>query len=268
MTTDELKKAAAELAVTYVKSGMIVGLGTGSTIQFALERIAELLKIGELKNIFGIPSSLQTEREAKRLGIPLATLDEYPEIDLTIDGADEIAFGFAESYSDPVLTGEESLNNFAEGHVASVSTEEKTPAKKSTNDIYLIKGGGGALLREKVIAQASKEEIIIIDENKFSNVLGTKWAVPIEVIPFALNAEVEFLKSMNAVVSIRVNNDESKFKTDEGNYIIDCNFGKIKDIKALSTLLNCRAGIVEHGIFVNLVSRVIIATQEGVKEFS
>lgn len=266
MTKNELKKAAAELAVSYVKSGMIVGLGTGSTTQFALERIAELLKTGELKNIIGIPSSLQTEREAKRLGIPLATLDEYPEIDLTIDGADEVAFG----YTEPTSICDESKNEPATEN--RISSEEKSPTKKTNvkknpNEIYLIKGGGGALLREKIIAQASKEEIIIIDENKFSDILGTKWYVPIEVIPFALNAEVEFLKSLNVAVNIRLNNDESIFRTDEGNYIIDCNFGKIMDVKALSTLLSCRAGIVEHGIFVNLVSRVIIATQQGVKEF-
>lgn len=88
--TNQLKKEAAIKAVEYIKSGMIVGLGTGSTVQFALEEIARKLNSGELKDIIGIPTSIRTRNESKRLGIHLTTLDENPEIDLTIDGADEV----------------------------------------------------------------------------------------------------------------------------------------------------------------------------------
>ena len=90
LSQDELKKQAAWKAVDYVKSNMVVGLGTGSTAAFAVDRIGELLKNGTLKNIIGVPTSIRTYEQAKSLGIPLATLDEQPHIDVAIDGADEV----------------------------------------------------------------------------------------------------------------------------------------------------------------------------------
>lgn len=85
-----LKKQAAEEAVKYVVSGMVVGLGTGSTAYYALQRISELLATGELENIYGIPSSIHTAQEAQKMGIPLSSLDDHPRISVTIDGADEV----------------------------------------------------------------------------------------------------------------------------------------------------------------------------------
>ena len=90
MDQDELKKQAAWKAVEYVKSGMVVGLGTGSTAAFAVDRIGSLLSSGELKDIVGVPTSVRTYEQAKSLGIPLATLDEQPKLDVAIDGADEV----------------------------------------------------------------------------------------------------------------------------------------------------------------------------------
>lgn len=128
--SDSLKRAAGEFAVTRVEDGMIVGLGTGSTAKFAVEALGKRVAAG--LRITGIPTSEQTAEQARRLGIPLATFDEYTEIDLTIDGADEV---------------------------------EKTT-------LGLIKGGGGALLREKIVASASKRLIIVADESKFVDSLG------------------------------------------------------------------------------------------------
>ena len=221
---DELKKLAAEEAVKSVKSGMVLGLGTGSTTKFAILKIAELIKSGDLKNIVGIPSSVQTEKIAIENGIVLTTFKAHQAIDLTIDGADEV---------DPNLN--------------------------------LIKGGGGALLREKIIAQASKAVLIIVDENKLSESLGTKWHVPIEVIPFAEEVEKRYLESLNSTVKTRVNSDGSKFITDEGNIILDANFGVIKDPAQLAKRIELRAGIVEHGLFINLVTKVIAAGSSGIK---
>ncbi|OGU55204.1 MAG: ribose 5-phosphate isomerase A [Ignavibacteria bacterium RBG_13_36_8] len=225
MNQNELKKQAADYAVTnYIKSGMIVGLGAGSTSLFALKKISELISKGELKNILGIPSSLQTEREAVKLNIPLTTLEEHNVIDVTIDGADE------------------------------------TDPQKN-----LIKGGGGAMLREKVLAQASRQEIIIIDESKYSETLGTKFPVPVEVIPFAVTVEKIFLESLGAKVQIRIPINKDKFITDDGNNILDCDFGPIKDPRKLSALLNERAGIVEHGIFIDLCTHAVIAGKNGIR---
>ena len=218
-----LKRKAAERAVESIQSGMILGLGTGSTTRFALDFIGQGIKMGRLKNIVGIPSSLQTENQAKEFGIPLTTFDDHPEIDLTIDGADEV---------DPQLN--------------------------------LIKGGGGALLREKVLAQASRQNIIIVDESKLSSQLGTHWPVPVEVIPFAWKPEANYLTSLGATVVLRKKQDVP-FTTDQGNFILDCGFGLIPDLKELAMKLNQRAGIVEHGLFLGLATEVIVAGEDGIR---
>ena len=220
--SETLKYEAAKKAVELIHSGMIIGLGTGSTANFALEIIAEKLHNGLINDIKGIPSSAATEKLALNLGIPLTNLSENPIIDLTIDGADEV-------------------------------------------DLHknLIKGGGGALLREKIIAQASKREVIIVDSSKLSDRLGTKWHLPIEVIPFAHSSEKHFLEILGAEVTLRKINGEI-FITDENNYILDCNFGIIENPEELVLKLNDRAGIVEHGLFVNLCHTLIVATETGV----
>jgi ribose 5-phosphate isomerase A len=223
-TQDELKQKAAFYAVEFVKSGMVVGLGSGSTANFAVQRLAARIEAGELERIVGIPSSARTESLALRLGIPLTGFEQQQQIDITIDGADEV---------DP--------------------------------DLNLIKGGGGALLREKVVAQASRRNIIIVDESKLSNQLGTKWAVPIEVIAFASKVEEHFLKSLGASVIPRRLEEGQSFKTDQNNLILDADFGPIADPAGLAALLGGRAGIVEHGMFLGLASDVIVAGAEGIR---
>jgi len=221
---EKQKRSAAYRAVSYLNSGMVVGLGTGSTAKFALERIAARMKAGELKDLLGIPSSRQTEELALALSIPLTTLDAHPEIHLTIDGADEV-----------------------------------------DNDLNLIKGGGGALLREKVLAQASNRMIVIVDESKRSKRLGTRWPLPVEVLPFARQVEENYMKSLGATVKLRLGPDDRPFRTDEGNFILDVNFGPMEDPVALSGRLNERAGIVEHGLFIGLASEVIVSGTGGIE---
>lgn len=220
---DELKKLAAEAAVDRLESGMVVGLGTGSTTRFALERVSELIREGRLKKIVGIPSSLRTERQARELGIPLTGFESHPNIDVTIDGADEV---------DP--------------------------------DLNLIKGGGGALLREKVLAQASRCNIIIVDESKLSDRLGTRWALPVEVVPFARAVEERFLKSIGATVALRTQNAQA-VATDQGNLLLDARFGPMGDPGRLAQQLSGRAGIVEHGLFVGLAHELFVAGTDGIR---
>lgn len=219
-----LKQKAARYAVDFIISGMVVGLGTGSTAAFAVMRIGERLKSGDLKDIVGIPTSIRTEKLARELNIPLCQLGAQPAIDVTIDGADEV---------DP--------------------------------DLNLIKGGGGALLREKVVAQASRRNIIVVDESKLSPQLGTRWALPVEVIPFAAKAEENFLKSLGASISLRLDDKGQPYQTDQNNFILDANFGKIADPNHLAAKLNERAGIVEHGLFLGLAGDVIVAAQNEIR---
>lgn len=219
-----LKRQAAERAVEFIQSGMIVGLGHGTTAIWATRRIAELIKSKALTDILAVPCSKQTEEEARQLGIPLTTLEEHPHIDITIDGADEVAPNFD-----------------------------------------VIKGGGGALLREKIVAQATRREIIVVDESKLSPALGTKWAVPVEVIPFGYGSQKDFLEGLGAKVVIRQKDGET-FHTDQGNIILDCNFGPISDPSVLAEKFKQRTGIVEHGLFIRLVSDVIVASTSGIRE--
>ena len=221
---DELKQQAAIHAVELVESGMVVGLGSGSTANFATQRIAERINSGGLKNIVGIPSSARTEKLAIKLGIPLVDFEKQQQIDVTIDGADEV---------DP--------------------------------DLNLIKGGGGALLREKVVAQASRQNIIIVDESKLSSHLGTKWALPVEVIAFARQPVAAFLQSIGASVTIRRAGDGRYFTTDQNNLILDADFGPLDNPAKLAQQLNERAGIVEHGLFLGLATDVIVAATNGIR---
>ncbi|MFC2078504.1 ribose-5-phosphate isomerase RpiA [Candidatus Bipolaricaulota bacterium] len=221
MSKEAFKKLAAHRAVEFIRPGMVVGLGHGSTTAFAIERVGQLLKAGELSGIVAIPCSLEVQDHAESLGIPLTTLEDHPVIDLTIDGADEV-----------------------------------------DSEMNLIKGGGGALLREKVVACASHREIIIVDGAKLSAKLGTRFALPVEVVPFAWAIEKAFIEGLGAQVSRR--GEESPFLTDQGNYILDCRFQTIGDARKLAGRLNDRAGIVEHGLFIDLATDLIVANAQGV----
>lgn len=246
MNINTSKKHSAEKAVEEIKSGMVVGLGTGSTFHYALLKIADRINSGELKDIKCVASSKQTELKAIELGIPLITLNELYKIqqpsqnnepgvsevysqlviDLTIDGADEV---------------DEELN--------------------------LIKGGGGALLREKIVVQSSRHFIVVVDESKLSKKLGMNFSVPVEVLQFALEGELRFLESLGANVKIRKNSDGEHFITDEGNFILDAKVNAIDNVNEFAALLEQRAGIVEHGLFrCSLVDKVICSKYDSAVE--
>jgi ribose 5-phosphate isomerase A len=220
----ELMRAAAERAVEFVESGMVLGLGAGRNAAFAIARIGALLREGRLQRIAGVPSSAQVEAAARAAGFPLTTLEDHPALDLTIDGADEV---------DP--------------------------------DLNLIKGGGGALLHEKIVAQASRREVIVVDESKLSPALGTRWAVPVEVVSFGWRAQARFAESLGARVTLRTTADDTPFRTDSGNLILDCAFGPISRPDELATRLKARTGIVDHGLFLGVATDLIVAGDGGVR---
>jgi len=215
-----MKKLAAEKAVEYIEDGMIVGLGTGSTVEYALKKLGEMVKEG-LK-IQGIPTSLRTKKSATNYGIPLTDLKEHTEIDVTIDGADEV-----------------------------------------DSNLFLIKGGGGALTREKIIAYHSKKVIIIIDETKVTKRLGVDFALPVEVIKYAWNATMKTLEDLGCTPELRTITGEP-YITDNQNYIIDCDFGKIDEPEVLEKDINSIPGVVENGLFIDLVSEVIVGSKQGI----
>ncbi len=132
-------------------------------------------------------------------------------------------------------------------------------------DLNLIKGGGGALLREKIVAQASRREIIVVDEGKMSPALGTRWPVPIEVLPFGWRAELEFLSTLGVNADLRLWDHDTPFESDQGNFILDAKFGPIDDPQALAALLDGRAAIVGHGLFLGLATDVVVAGADGLR---
>src|SRR3989339_434650 len=259
MDINELKKLAAEKAVEEISSGMVIGLGSGSTFQFALEKISARIKSGELKNVVGIPSSSNTEREAVRLKIPIITLNE---LFISEDGKREMGNGEEKSE----IRNQKSVLNVSEVSTSGIKhptdmnsqfsiRNSQLPidltidgADEFDEQLNLIKGGGGALLHEKILAQSSKRLIIITDESKRSKFLGTKWPVPVEVLQFCYEGEKRFLESLGSKVKQRKNSDGSNYITDENNFILDANFGEIKNVKELSDILNDRAGIAGHGL--------------------
>jgi ribose 5-phosphate isomerase A len=215
----QAKKAAALEAVKHVKDNFVVGLGSGTTVAFAIEALGEKAKKEHL-NILGIPSSNQAFQLAVQYGVPITTLDEHPVIDVTIDGADQV-----------------------------------------TPDLHLIKGMGAALLREKIVAAASKLNIIIVDATKKVDVLGQNHqVVPVEVLPFALALVKRKIVEAGGKPVIR----EGKGKlgaiiTDNGNVILDVDFGEIADPEALEAKIKLIPGVIETGLFNNLTDIVYVA---------
>lgn len=185
MKMNQLKAAAAESAAALVADGMIVGLGSGSTAALAVDAIGRRVREG--LRITGIPTSEDTATQARALGIPLTSLSEVSQIEMTIDGADEVEH--------------ETLN--------------------------LIKGHGGALLREKIVANVTKRLVIVVDDSKLVEHLAQKFPVPVEVVQFGWQATERQLVALGAKPSLRQSTDGKPFISDGGNYILDCAFGSV-----------------------------------------
>jgi ribose 5-phosphate isomerase A len=219
---DALKRAAAEAAVQLVKDGMVVGLGTGSTAAFAVEALARRHQQG--LRFVGIPTSERTAAQATAAGIPLTSFGEHRQVDLTIDGADEVERG--------------TLN--------------------------LIKGLGGALLREKIVAAASRRLAIIVDGSKLVDRLGTRAPVPVEAVAFGLEATRAALEGLGASARLRLSSTDEPFVTDSGNRILDCSFGPIADPARLEERIRRVVGVVESGLFIGRADPVFVADAAGV----
>jgi ribose 5-phosphate isomerase A len=221
---DQWKKSAGETAAKLVENGMVVGLGTGSTAAFVVSALGHRLAEENLR-IVGIPTSQRTAQQAQSLKIPLTTFAEHLEIDLTIDGADEVLPG----------------------------------------PLYLIKGHGGALLREKIVAAASKRMVVVTDETKIVEQLGALVSVPVEVVPYGWQATQRKLQQLDGKPSLRLGADQKPYLTDGGHYILDCAFGPMGDPKEIAHHLDHVVGVVEHGLFLKFASQVFVGGRDGVK---
>jgi len=236
LTQDELKKMVGYKAVDdYVKSGMVVGLGTGSTAYFAVERLGELLKSGDLEDIVAIPTSIRTKEQAEELGIPLVTLDTHSKLDVAIDGADEV---------DPDL-------NLVKG------------------------GGGALLREKMVEVCADKFIVIVDESKLCDGLgPGFPVPVEITPFCHEhtrrLIAALPSCEGCDAVLrmgtsSSNVPDGDEIAVTDNGNYIVDMHFKEaIKDAPKMATELKSTVGVVDHGIFCGMTTAVIIAGSDGI----
>ena len=219
-----LKQQAAEQALTYVRSGMVLGLGTGSTTAYFLDMLGKQMQNGVLHDIVGVPTSEGTATRARALGIPLVNLADHPRLDLAVDGADEV---------DP--------------------------------DLDLIKGVGRALLREKIVEIHADRFLVVVDESKLVRQLG-RGPLPVEIVPFAAKAHVRWLNTLGCQAELWLEADGSPVVTDNGNYLVRCWFPDgIADPHALARALGDRPGIVEHGLFLNMATSVIVAGSQGIR---
>ncbi|WP_292520830.1 ribose-5-phosphate isomerase RpiA [Methanoculleus sp.] len=215
----ESKRNAGYRAAGMVEDGMIVGLGTGSTVFFAMERLGERIAGGDL-SIAGVPTSYQAALRARQYGIPLTSLDEHPEIDIAIDGADQV---------DPGLN--------------------------------LIKGRGAALLREKCVCDAAKRVLIVVDPTKVVDTLNAP--VPVEVLPFASAAVFRRLALLGAVPVIRDGvKKDGPVVTDNGNFILDCDFGAVADPQHLEARIASIPGALECGLFSAYGEKIVVIVGE------
>jgi ribose 5-phosphate isomerase A len=223
---EKAKRNAALEAVKHVNNGFVIGLGSGSTVAYAAEEMGKRIKAEKLC-VKAVPTSYQAFMLAVENGIPITTLEENPTLDLTIDGADQI---------------DENLN--------------------------LIKGMGGALTREKIVAAASKTLIIIADERKKAKILGENGQkVPIEVLPFAAPFVIRKLSELGGKPKIREGTGKvGPVVTDNGNFIIDVDFGLIENPDALDAKLKRIPGIVETGLFVNMADIIYLGKPNSVKK--
>ena len=217
----DAKRLAGEAAATLVKSGMVVGLGTGSTVAWTIKRLGERVKEEGL-DFWGVPTSFQAENLAIASGIKLTTLNSHPILDLAIDGADQV-----------------------------------------DHNLFVIKGGGAAHTREKVVACSARRFVIVADESKYVERLAHP--VPVEVLPFAFRLVERRLLELSGKPVLRLGKmKDGPVITDNGNFVMDADFGVIEDPRGLATKISPIPGVVEHGIFDNL-DELYLAREDGVE---
>ena len=227
MTQDEAKRLVAKRAVGFVTDGMAVGLGTGSTSRMFIEELGAKVKATGIK-IRCVASSDASQELGQSLGLEVVSLAELPELDVYIDGADEVA-------------------------------------RDADGSLALIKGGGGALLREKIVASSAKKFIVVVDSTKVVEKLG-KFPLPIEVIKMALPLVEGKLTELGLNPKQRKKADGSVYLTDENNYILDCAAGVIENPEETAAEVRGIVGVVEHGLFLGMAAMALVAGDDGVTE--
>lgn len=227
MDAQEIKKQVGYTAIDeFVKSGMKIGLGTGSTAVWAVRRLGELLHSGRLRDVLAVPTSSQTEMECQKAGVPLRSMND-PEIggvlDFAVDGADEVDEG-----------------------------------------LHLTKGGGGALLIEKIVAYAAKKFVVVVDSAKMVKNLGLSFPIPTEVLREARLPAARAFESLGARAEVRMAVKKmGAVITDNGNILLDLSFQKAFDPVKMEEALSLIPGVLGNGIFARCNPEVLVGHPDG-----
>lgn len=225
-SADELKRQAAAVALEVVTPGMRLGLGTGSTAAHFVDLLGAKVKAG--LDVLCVPTSERTRAQAAALGVPLATLEEAPELDLTVDGADEL--------------------------------DAKMRLVKG--------GGGALLREKIVAAASKRFIVIADESKRVETLGAFPLPVEIDPFGAkATRRHVERVArdlGLIGTVGLRLKPDGHVFVTDGGHLILDCAFGAISDPDALADRLSAIPGVVEHGLFIGLATAVVVAGRDGV----
>jgi ribose 5-phosphate isomerase A len=216
---NQMKQAVALAAVDQIRNGMVLGLGSGSTAALMIKELGARLQDGRLKDITGVTTSFQGEVLAAELGIPLQSLNAVERIDLAIDGADEV---------DPAF--------------------------------QLIKGGGACHVQEKLVACRANRFVVVVDSSKLVECLNLGFLLPVEVMAGAWRQVQQQLQAMGGTAELRMATRKAgPVVTDQGNLVLDVRFeAGIKDPVELERSINNLPGVLENGLFVNLVDQVLV----------
>ncbi len=220
---DKARLSAAAQAIRELKDGAIIGLGSGNTVLKALELAAERVKKENLKISF-VPTSYQMEIAARKLGLKTTSLDEDAELDLALDGADQIQW----------------------------------------RTLDLVKGGGAALLREKIVDSTTKRLVIIVDEKKLVKTLGGAQPIPVEIVPFGYAATLEKIRRISEKAALRESTGKvGPVVSDNGNPIVDVYFRSLRRPEIVHEKLKKIPGLIETGFFLGMCDVAYVGRKDG-----
>jgi ribose 5-phosphate isomerase A len=219
-----LRRKAGERAVGFVQNGMVLGVGSGRTSNCFIDSLGDTFQKGLITDILVVPTSEASARRLRNYGIPITDLFANPVLDLAVDGADEV---------DP--------------------------------DLNLIKGLGRALLREKIVEIHARQFLVIVDETKLVPRLGTICPLPVEILVFEWKSHIAWLEKLAGRAELWREENGDPIVTDNGNYLARLYFhGGIADVFYLAHELSQRPGILEHGLFLNMATSVLVARENEI----
>ena len=220
---DKARLSAAAQAIREIKNRSTIGLGSGSTVLKALELAAEKIKKEKLDVSF-VPTSYQMEIAAKRLGLKTAQLEEDRELEMALDGADQVQW----------------------------------------RSLDMVKGGGAALLREKIVDLSARRLVVVIDEKKLAKTLGGEQPIPVEIVPFGYHSTLAKIKRISEKAVLReATGKVGPVVTDNGNLIVDAYFRNLRRPDIVHERLKKIPGVVETGLFLGMCDVAYVGRKDG-----